>query len=148
MDYEELYRSRPPWEIGGPQPALERVLDGEVNGPAVLDIGCGSGDLALALAGRGFQVTAVDISATAVEQARAKAKATGSTVRFEVRDAARDPIPGGPFDAIFDSGLLHWLVRYDSGTGEYLARLPDLAAPGARIFVLAAAKPVIPAAGA
>ncbi|MEU4240625.1 class I SAM-dependent methyltransferase [Actinoplanes sp. NPDC026619] len=136
-DYEELYRNRPPWEIGGPQPALARVLH-EARGPKVLDVGCGSGELAIALAGLGHQVTGVDISATAIEQARAKTgHATTGRVRFEVQDAARLDLPEAPFDSIFDSGLLHWLTRYHSGAAEYLALLPGLAAPGATVFVLA-----------
>jgi SAM-dependent methyltransferase len=136
IDYEELYRGKPPWEIGGPQPAVAAVL-GEARGPKVLDIGCGSGDLAIALARLGHRVTGVDISATAIEQARAKAAAAGLDVRFEVGDAARLSLGSGPFDSIFDSGLLHWLARYDTGVDDYLALLPGLAAPGATVFVLA-----------
>ncbi|GIM88224.1 class I SAM-dependent methyltransferase [Paractinoplanes toevensis] len=136
IDYEELYREKPPWEIGGPQPAIAAVL-GEARGPKVLDIGCGSGDLSIALARLGHRVTGVDISATAIEQARAKAAAAGLDVRFEVQDAARLSLGAGPFDSIFDSGLLHWLARYDTGVDEYLALLPGLAAPGATVFVLA-----------
>jgi 2-polyprenyl-3-methyl-5-hydroxy-6-metoxy-1,4-benzoquinol methylase len=136
IDYEELYRGKPPWEIGGVQPAMAGVL-GEANGPKALDVGCGTGELALALARRGFQVTAVDLSATAVARARAKAEAEELPARFEVRDAARLKLPGETFDAIFDSGLLHWLVRYETGADEYLTLLPGLAAPGATVFVLA-----------
>jgi SAM-dependent methyltransferase len=143
FDYDEIYRGTagsggPPWDIGGPQPALARVLDGEVKGPKVLDIGCGAGDLAIALARRGFQVTGVDISRVAIDAARAKAAGEGLTVRFEVRDAARLSLPSAPFDSVFDSGLLHSLVRH-GGTeaDDYLALLPGLAAPGAAVFVLA-----------
>ncbi|BBH68176.1 hypothetical protein ACTI_48610 [Actinoplanes sp. OR16] len=141
MDFEEMYRSDtpPPWEIGGPQPALAAVLDaGEPRGPRVLDLGCGTGDLALALARLGFQVTAIDFSAAAIDQARAKASAEGLTITFDVQDATRLDLTGH-FDAIFDSGLLHSLVRNGADVDAYLARLPELAAPGATLFVLAAA---------
>jgi 2-polyprenyl-3-methyl-5-hydroxy-6-metoxy-1,4-benzoquinol methylase len=136
IDYEELYRRRPPWEIGGVQPAMTPLV-ARAKGPRALDVGCGSGELALALARRGLRVTGVDLSATAIGQAREKAAAEGLDVRFEVADAARLSMPGERFDSIFDSGLLHWLVRYDSGAGDYLALLPGLAAPGASVFVLA-----------
>jgi len=81
--YDEIYRDgRPPWDIGAPQPALAKVLDDGVTGPKVLDIGCGPGGLAIALARRGYDVTAVDISAVAIDLARARAAREGVVVHF------------------------------------------------------------------
>ncbi|MGR6318402.1 class I SAM-dependent methyltransferase [Micromonospora soli] len=145
IDYDEVYRDTadsggPPWDIGGPQPALAEVLDHVVPGPKVLDVGCGAGDLALALARHGYQVTAIDISRVAIDMARAKAAAEGLTVDFEVQDATRLSLPSAPFDSVFDSGLLHSLDRRGGGEVDgYLAVLPGLAAPGATVFVLAVA---------
>jgi SAM-dependent methyltransferase len=135
-DYDDIYREgRPPWDIGGPQPALAAVLD-RVPGRKVLDIGCGPGDLAIALARRGFDVTAVDISPVAI--GLAQARAAGLPVHFEVQDATRLSLPAAPFDAVFDSGLLHSLHRRGAhAVDAYLALLPGLAAPGATVFVLA-----------
>jgi SAM-dependent methyltransferase len=143
IDYDEVYRDTadsggPPWDIGGPQPALAEVLDEGVKGPKVLDIGCGAGDLAIALARRGYDVTAIDISRVAIDMARAKAASEGLTVHFEVQNARDLSLPSAPFDSVFDSGLLHSLIRRDRGeVDEYLALLPGLAAPGATVFVLA-----------
>ncbi|MEU5938807.1 class I SAM-dependent methyltransferase [Micromonospora sp. NPDC047548] len=143
QDYDALYRDTadsggPPWDIGRPQPALAAVLDGGVKGPKVLDIGCGAGDLAIALARRGDQVTAIDISRVAIDMARAKAAGEGLTVHFEVQDATQLSLPSAPFDSVFDSGLLHSLHRRGGGAvDKYLALLPGLAAPGATVFVLA-----------
>jgi SAM-dependent methyltransferase len=136
--YDEEYRtSRPPWDIGIPQPALAKVVDdGAMKGPRVLDVGCGSGTLSLELARRGFEVMGVDISGVAIEQARAKAAAAGLPVRFEVGDARE--LLAGQFDSIVDCGLLHSVHRLGPGEAQkYLALLPGLAAPGATVFVVA-----------
>jgi SAM-dependent methyltransferase len=145
-DYDKIYRDTadlggPPWVIGGPQPALARVLDEGVKGPKVLDVGCGTGDLAIALARRGYEVTAIDISRVAIDMARAKAAAEGLMVHFEVQDATDLSLPSAPFDSVFDSGLLHSLDRRGGGeVDQYLALLPGLAAPGATVFVLAVSR--------
>ena len=141
-EYNEIYRDSadsggPPWDIGGPQPALAAVLDGGVKGPKVLDIGCGPGDLAIALARRGYDVTAVDISRVAIDLARERAAREGVAVHFEVQDATKLSLPSAPFDSVFDSGLLHSLDRDGGDADAYLARLPANAAPGATVFVLA-----------
>jgi SAM-dependent methyltransferase len=141
--YDRIYRDAadsggPPWDIGGPRPALARVLEDGVRGPKVLDVGCGTGDLAIALARRGYQVTAIDISRVAIDTARAKAAGEGVRVHFAVQDAAGLSLPPAPFDSVFDSGLLHSLHRRGGGeVEEYLALLPGLAGPGATVFVLA-----------
>ncbi|GIF67491.1 hypothetical protein Ais01nite_55260 [Asanoa ishikariensis] len=136
MNYDEIYRhGAAPWEIGGPQPAFAAVLDRGVTGPKALDLGCGTGELALALARRGYEVTGVDISPVAIDLARAKAADAGVAVRFEVGDATK--LPAAEFDAVFDSGLLHNLHREDEAqTAAYLTLLPTLTTPGGTVHVL------------
>jgi SAM-dependent methyltransferase len=134
-DFDERYRTGDtPWEIGRPQPALTALFEHGVRGPKVLDLGCGTGDLACTLARRGYHVTGIDISPTAVD--RARQKATGLTARFDVQDATKLDLPNAPFDTIFDSGLLHHLHR-TGGLDDYLAQLPGLAEPGTLVYVLA-----------
>jgi release factor glutamine methyltransferase len=69
---------------------VERCLEllGTHPSPAVLDVGTGSGAIALAIAGEhpGARVTAIDVSAAALALARENAAAAGLEVAFEQRD--------------------------------------------------------------
>jgi release factor glutamine methyltransferase len=76
---------------------VQRCLDllAGVSEPAVLDVGTGSGAIALAIADEhpAARVTAIDVSADALELARENAQATGLDVVFEQRDV-RDGLEG------------------------------------------------------
>src|SRR5204863_6586762 len=61
---------------------------------SLIDVGCGSGVLAIAAAKLGFDpVTAVDVDEQAVAAARSNADVNGVTVSVSVADAARDELP-------------------------------------------------------
>jgi SAM-dependent methyltransferase len=68
---------------------------GDVAGKRVLDVGCGSGTTARALAGLGADVTGVDVSSDLLGLARQEGGA-----RYLLADAASAPL-GGPFDAVY-----------------------------------------------
>jgi SAM-dependent methyltransferase len=74
----------------------------------VLDVGCGAGRVAVALARRGFQVEALDSEPRIVEQAQGFAARAGVEVRFFVADFQKaDPrFPGESFDAVVCSEVL------------------------------------------
>lgn len=110
-DWDAMYTAAepPPWDIGEVQPALAAFLaHASINDP-VLDAGCGTGDLALLLAGRERQVLGFDLSEPAIAAARAKAQQRGLNVDFQVADAAQvGTLPIRP-RTVLDSGLLHSL---------------------------------------
>ncbi len=70
-------------------------LTGMASPATVLDVGCGAGRHAAELAGRGFQVTGIDISRRLI--ARASERASAPNVTFAVADA-RKHVPVGPYD--------------------------------------------------
>ena len=145
LNFDELYQGRGlaygdirmdviPWQLNGPQPIVVELADaGEITGP-VLECGCGLGDNALFLAGRGHEVTAFDIAPTAIERDTAKAAAAGLSVRFLVADATTlDGIPTG-FRTVIDSAMLHCLD--EDQRRAYLTGLLRVCAPGARLHAL------------
>jgi ubiquinone/menaquinone biosynthesis C-methylase UbiE len=72
----------------------------------VADLGCGTGTLAVLLAGDGYTVRGVDLSAQMIQAARAKASAAGVDVGFEQGDAAHPPIAAGSVDVVLVRHLL------------------------------------------
>ncbi|MEK8105682.1 class I SAM-dependent methyltransferase [Micromonospora sp. M12] len=80
--WEERYQSRPSVWSGQPNPQLVAEATDLTRGRA-LDVGSGEGADAVWLAERGWQVTAVDISSTALNRAAAHADTVGVANRIE-----------------------------------------------------------------
>jgi SAM-dependent methyltransferase len=72
--WDERYSTKPQFWSGKPNPQLVREAGGLRHGRA-LDLGCGEGADAIWLAQQGWTVTAVDVSAVALERARSHEKA-------------------------------------------------------------------------
>ena len=101
------YDGQPPWDVGHPQAALMQLLDEGIIRGRVLDLGCGTGEHALAAAERGLDALGVDMVPGAIEQARSKASSRGSSARFLVADALDLGLGEQAFDTVIDSGLFH-----------------------------------------
>ena len=69
-------------------------------GMKVLDVACGTGNLAIPAAKTGADVTGVDIAPNLVEQARQNAKAEGLNAKFDEGDAEALPYDDANFDAV------------------------------------------------
>ena len=137
--FDAVYQAQPPWDIGGPQPALSALFDAFPPASPVLDLGCASGDLSIHLARRGLEVLGVDFVATAVDHAREKAAALpaeiASRLRVEVADGLRPSALSQRFGAVVDSGFFH---LFDPEQGErFVADLAGALRPGGRYYLLA-----------
>jgi len=131
---DDLYASRPAWDIGRPQPAFLALTDaGEVRG-RVLDAGCGTGEHVLMCAGRGMDATGIDLAAKALEAATKKARDRGLTARFLHHDARKLTDLGESFDTILDCGLFH--IFNDDDRAAFVDSLRAVLRPGGRYFVL------------
>lgn len=110
-DWEQLYRDRQvetmPWFNPNLDPDLDQALSKlNFDRGTVLDLGTGPGTQAMALAERGFDVTATDISEAAISRAQAIAKEKGLDISWRQDDILNSQIDQ-QFDFIFDRGCFH-----------------------------------------
>jgi SAM-dependent methyltransferase len=92
-------------------------------GETVLDLGCGTGDLAHEIAGRGATVLGMDISPGMIEAARKKYPG----LHFFVGDGERFSLEH-QVDAVFSNAALHWMTKPD----RVAACVWDALKPGGR----------------
>jgi len=114
-DWENRYQQGDtPWITQQPSRELARVLEEyEIPRGRALELGCGDGVNAVFLARQGFDVSAVDVSPTAIQQARGLADRAGVSVDFQVADVKALNGLSSPFDFVFDRGLYHVVRQAD-----------------------------------
>jgi 2-polyprenyl-3-methyl-5-hydroxy-6-metoxy-1,4-benzoquinol methylase len=111
-----------------------------------LDAGCGHGSDTLWLATRGWRVTAVDFSETALANARSTAAAAGADVAERIDWVAGDLATWTPEPGRYD--LVACLYVHMAGSvKETVQRLATGVAPGGTLF-LVGHRPIDPATGA
>lgn len=92
-----------------------------------LDVAGGAGRHALWLAGRGWDVTLVDVSSVGLELARRRAELAGLDITAAVHDLAVEPVPTGPFDLVVVVAFLDHAV---------LDQVPGVLTPGGRLLMV------------
>lgn len=132
--WEERYRSRPALWSGAPNAQLVTEVTGLAPGRA-LDAGCGEGADAIWLAERGWKVTAVDISPTAVARAAGHA-ATDATVADRIEWIHADLIQNPPAERAYDLVSSQYLHGPATTRRELFARLAAAVAPGGTLLIV------------
>jgi 2-polyprenyl-3-methyl-5-hydroxy-6-metoxy-1,4-benzoquinol methylase len=127
--YEELWRHVPPGAIPGDFElrsafVLSRVAPGE----RVLDLGCGEGAFASALAAAGASVLAADLAAEPLRRARAAHPDLESLL---LEEEARWSIPDSAFDVVWAGEV----IEHVADTAGWLSELRRVLRSGGRLLL-------------
>jgi SAM-dependent methyltransferase len=101
---EDYERHRPTY----PDALVDRACEGIGPGDAVLEIGCGTGQLTGSLLARGLRVTAVEPGQQLIARAREQLNGVGHVqfVNARLEDA---PLPHARYSAVFSASAIHWV---------------------------------------
>lgn len=123
--YEEMFSNLKGYDdghcIGYGHDRIYAQFDGLERGE-VIEVGCGGGHHTNALAKRGFQVTAIDLSMNGLNAAKRLVEHEGQDALFVCGDVKRLPFEDKQFDVCFCSLILHHFISLDSIIRE-LARV-------------------------
>ena len=107
-------------------------------GDRALDLCCGTGDIAFALAGAGVEVTGLDFSEPMLAVAMNRKTAPGAqNPKFVAGDAENTGLPAASFDIVTVGYGLRNLASWEAGLNEMIR----VAKPGGRLIVLDFGKP-------
>jgi SAM-dependent methyltransferase len=133
--WAQVLRDHPDMVAGRPPNAHLLTEVSDLPAGLALDAGCGHGAEAIWLAARGWKVTAVDFSVTALEHARSAAQALGAGVADRVEWVEGDLGTWVPPRRRFD--LVTCLYVHAAGSVvEMVARLATAVAPRGTLFLV------------
>ena len=106
-------------------------------GESVLDVGCGTGTLAIAAkrqVGTTGAVCGVDASPEMIARAEKKARNAGVEVAFQKAFAQSLPLPDAQFDVVLTTVMLHHLPQI--ARQEFAAEIRRVLKPGGRVLAI------------
>ena len=125
----------PAWDYTS-QIVLEALwrAGGSFSGRTVLEAGCGTGRISLALAREGARVSCLDVSVEAVQYARALFAEAGVPAHLSLASLFAIPFPAGQFDVVWNAGVLEHFSKAERV--EALRELLRVIAPGGVLITL------------
>jgi len=108
---------------------LERI--GVAAGDDLLDVACGTGQIAIPAARTGAHATGLDLAEPWIDRARERAAEEGLDIRFDVGDAERMPYDDARFDVVVSLIGVMFAPRPEVVTAELLR----VCRPGGRIVL-------------
>lgn len=126
----------PPWQIDRPQGEVLRLIEKGAFVSPVLDIGCGTGDNAVALARRGYRVVGLDAVEEALRRAREKVarENLAQPPEFVLGDALALEDSGLEVDSVLDCALFHTFTDEDQAV--YVRGLARVLSSGGKLHLL------------
>lgn len=127
-EYELVYRKHDEAEAEQVVDLIEEAVAPEA-GAHILDVGCGRGRHARALARRGYRVTGLDLSERAIAQARRRAASEGLDIDFRVQDM-REPMGEAAFNGVVNLFTAFGYFEDDADHRRALRHMADALHPG------------------
>ncbi|MCI5223313.1 MAG: class I SAM-dependent methyltransferase [Candidatus Electrothrix sp. AR4] len=136
-DWDKRYEENDlPWDTGRPDVALTNLL---AQWPKctgrVLDIGCGTGTNAVWLTEQGFEVTALDISTSAIAMAKKRCAEHNVRCQLLADNFLTCSLDAEQFDLIFDRGCFH-SMNGDEELSRFVQKAASCLNPGGLWFSL------------
>ena len=138
--WEAAFQQRQPTEVSWYQPHLQRSLGliheaAPAKDAAIIDIGGGASTLVDDLLQEGFQdLTVLDISATALQAAKARLSAQADRITWMEGDILTATLPAQRYDVWHDRALFHFLLAPDD-QARYVAQVRRAVKEGGTVII-------------
>ncbi len=132
IEYDHYYQTEN--LFGEPYPELIRYFAGIRKKGKLLDIGCGQGRDAIALARMGFEVTGIDHSKVGIQQLNAVAKREGLSLVVQVEDLY-EFYGYDEYDFILLDSMFHFEKKEREQETQLLKQIMSSMKPGAQVVI-------------
>lgn len=133
--WDERYSSRSAVWSGNPNPHLVSQAS-KLGAGRALDVGSGEGADAIWLAGRGWRVTAIDVSTVALGRGASRAAELGEEVARRIDWRHEDVLTWMPHPASYDLVSVQFLQLPAGPREAVFARLAAAVAPGGTLLIV------------